>query len=156
LFNAKGFDDFTQAGHQIFPNVIYYGKFRNRFTFITFQHNLKLNLNKSRDIGIHLLGGYDLSYPVDNYIDAGFNRNRLSGTYEGGKYPYKEYKDFNKLVLAGELGFGTDIKHLLEINIFHNRDITKFVNREKLIVKNWSFNLQILFNVKSILNLKVE
>jgi len=156
LYAAKGFNDFTQVGHILFPGILYYGTFKNKFNFISFQHNFKIKLNKSSDLGFHLLSGYELSYLVDNYIDAGINRNRQSGTYQTGRYPYNEYKDFNKLVFSGQIGIGTDIKNLLELNIFHNRDISKFINREIMVVKNWSFNFQLLFNIRGILDIKVK
>ena len=152
FYNKKGFNQYIQNGSFGDPNL-YNSVHKSKFDFLSIQHNLKYLIGGKRpEYTLHSFIGYELSYLL-RYVIGRRSQQIVHTDYFISRtyYPFNQYIDIKKLSVAGQIGLGIGMKNIMEINIFHSRDISRFINTSTLIARNWSFNFQLLVNIGQII-----
>ena len=145
LYNTKGFNEYNQVGYVGNSNS-YNTVYKNVFNFLSFQHNILYPLNTKEKFKLNCFAGYELSYLLNYSLKPPTNPYT-----QYRHYPYNQYNNLNKFLVSGQIGVGVNLNNTMEINVSHSRDVSDLVHTETLIAKNWSFNFQLLLNMKKIL-----
>ena len=116
---------------------------KNYFDYIGVDILLKRYLSKPRFLRPYAYAGGRADYLLKTKMASLIWPQTLSE-------PYKSYNNFNKLSGGWLFGLGTEINQVLFLEFEVNKDLTKVINIERLVVKNWVWSLNLGININEL------